>query len=181
MDERDLRILGRLPQLCFLVMKVTSVGEVVFNDTRSHDDACLFQKLRRCTMKYSKGVRFLLPNQDSGSVSFLMREVEASMVLGSSERLDTVCKGAGVAPTPMPRFQKLSFTLYVKEFIKDHNQDDGCVSLALQCFASLQNVQALIHCGDGTSAAEVGQVEAALRRAADGHPNRPTLEVIRTG
>jgi hypothetical protein len=103
------------------------------------------------------------------------------MVLGSSERLDTVRKGAGVAPTTMPSFQELSFTLYVKEFIKDHNQDDGCVSLALQCFASLQNVQALIHCGDGTSAVEVGQVEAALRRAADGHPNRPTLEVMRTG
>jgi hypothetical protein len=55
----------------------------------------------------------------------------------------------------------------------------GCVSLALEYFASLQNVRVGIKCDNDSSAAEVEQVEAVLRRAADVHPNRPTLKVDR--
>jgi hypothetical protein len=81
----------------------------------------------------------------------------------------------------MPSFRELSFDAYVQEFIKDvGNHDDGCVSLALEYFASLRYVQALIDCDGETSAAEVEQLKAALLRAADAHPNRPTLKVIRT-
>jgi hypothetical protein len=42
--------------------------------------------------------------------------------------------------------------------------------------SGFRNVDARIHCDD-SSATEVQQVEAALRRAVDAHPNRPTLEV----
>jgi disease resistance protein RPM1 len=79
----------------------------------------------------------------------------------------------------MPSAQKLWFTLYVQEFIKDGNHDNDRVSLALEYFASLQNVYVRIHCDGASSAAEVEQVEAALRRAADAHPNRPTLKLHR--
>lgn len=54
---------------------------------------------------------------------------------------------------------------------------DGFV---LHYFASLQDV--FVHiCCRGASAAEVGEAEAVLRRAADVHPNRPTLNVTRIG
>jgi disease resistance protein RPM1 len=180
MDEQGLRILGGLPQLHFLDLVVYSIAEVVCDNTRADDDACIFQNLRRCSIWY-KGVRFLLPSQEeSRSVSFCTRYVGASMILGSQWE-DTLCRAVGVAPTLMPSAQKLWFTVCVQEFIKDvGNHDDGWVSLALGYFASLQNVQALIDSDDGTSAADVEQVEAALRRAADVHPNRPTVQVIRT-
>jgi disease resistance protein RPM1 len=176
MDEQDLRILGGLPQLRFLDLEVHSTAKVVCNNTRADDDACcLFQKLRRCSMWYREGVRLLLPSHEDS-----MRNVRTSMRLGSG-KLDTICKAAGVARTPMPSFRELSFDAYVQEFIKDvGNHDDGCVSLALEYFASLRYVQALIDCDGETSAAEVEQLKAALLRAADAHPNRPTLKVIRT-
>jgi disease resistance protein RPM1 len=141
MDEQDLRILGGLPQLRFLDLEVYSTAKVVCNNTRTeYDDACcLFQKLRRCSIWYHEGVQLLLPShEDSGSFSFRMRNVRTSMRLGS-EKLDTICKATGVARTPMPSFQELSFDVYVQEFIKDvGNHDDGCVSLALEYFASLR-------------------------------------------
>jgi disease resistance protein RPM1 len=174
-EQEDMRILGGLPQLCFLDLGVDSIAEVGCNNTRTDDDACLFQKLRRCSLRYT-GVRLLLPSQeDSSSVSFSMWNVDASMVLGSKTQ-----DAAGVAPTLMPSIQKLGFTVCVQE-MKDGNHNDDCVSLALEYFASLHNVKVCIDCDDDSSRAEVEQVEAVLRRAADLHPNRPTLEVWATG
>jgi hypothetical protein len=180
MDEQDLRILGKLPQLSLLYLVVhNSIAEVDCNNNTTTDDdgCCLFQKLRSCTIWYYRGVRFLLPSQEasSSSVSFCMLNVRASMRFGS-ERDTTVCKAAGLTPTLMPSAHKLWFTVFVQEVIKgDHDR----VSLALGYFASLQNICVNIY-GDGdSSAAEVQQVEAALRRAADAHLNRPTLMLER--
>jgi disease resistance protein RPM1 len=105
-----------------------------------------------------------------------MLNVTASMHFGSET---TVCKAARLTPTLMPSAQKLWFRVHVQEFIKDGNHDIDRVSLALEYFASLQNVVVNIHNDGASSAAEVEQVEAALRRAADAHPNRPTLELHR--
>ena len=66
----------------------------------------------------------------------------------------------------------------MREF-KDSNDDD-CGSLGLGYFASFQNLIVDLD-RNGASAAEVEEVEAALRRAADVHPNRPTLEMRRFG
>jgi disease resistance protein RPM1 len=187
MDEQDLRILGKLPQLRFLELVVqNSIAEVDCNNKTTTDDdgCCLFQKLRSFTIWYYRGVRFLLPSQEASgsSVSFCMPSVRASMQYGSEREDTTICKAAaGPTPTLMPSAQELLFTVYAQEFIKDGNHDSDRVSLALEYFASLQNVVVNIH-GDGaSSAAEVEQVEASLRRAADGHPNRPTLQVTRIG
>jgi disease resistance protein RPM1 len=183
MDEQDLRIIGKLPQLKFLYLAVhNSIAEVECNNKTTTDDdgCCLFQKLRRCTIWYREGVRFLLPSQEASgsSVSFCMLNVTASMHFGSET---TVCKAARLTPTLMPSAQELRFKLYVQEFIKDCNHDSDRVSLALEYLASLQNVEVYIYSDGDSSAVEVEQVEAALRRAADGHPNRPTLQVTRIG
>jgi disease resistance protein RPM1 len=188
-DEQDLRILGKLPQLSFLFLVVHSIAEVDCNNntttdnTTTDDDAgCLFQKLRSCTIRYCDGVRFLLPSQeDSGSsVSFFMHLVRASMILGS-QRDDTARnKAAGLSPTLlMPGVQDLEFGVYVQEFIKDGNHHGYYVSLTLDYFASLQSVRVHIYDDGASSAAEVDQVEAALCRVADAHPNRPRLELKR--
>jgi disease resistance protein RPM1 len=175
MDEQDLRILGKLPHLSFLYLVVhNSIAEVDCNNNTTTDDdgCCLFRKLRSFTIWYYEGVRFLLPSQEaSGSrVLFSMHSVRASMQYGS-EREDTL--------TLMPSVQKLSFAVYVQEFIKDGNHNNDCISLALDYFGSLQNVHVNIYRDGASSAAEVDQVEAALRRAADAHPNRPRLELNR--
>jgi disease resistance protein RPM1 len=179
MDEQDLRNLGGLPQLRFLHLDVHSItAEVDCNNSRTDDDGCcLFQNLIRCSIK-SRVVRLLLPSQEgsSSSVSFCMLNVEASMRLGS-ERADSVCKAAGVAPTLMPSVQELSFLIYLKEFIEDGNQDQDRVSLAMEYFASLQDVSVSIDTNDYVyrDDADEEQVKAALRHAVDVHPNRPTL------
>jgi disease resistance protein RPM1 len=102
------------------------------------------------------------------------------MQYGSEREDTTICKAAaGLTPTLMPSAQELWFTLYVQEVIKDGNHDSDRVSLALEYFASLQNIDVDIYYDGASSAAEVEQVEAALRRAADAHPNRPRLELNR--
>jgi disease resistance protein RPM1 len=184
MDEKDLRMLGKLPQLKFLCLAArNSIAVDCNNKTTADDDAgCLFQKLRRCTIRYYEGVRFLLPSQeDSGSsILFCMHNVTAFMQYGSEREDTTICKAAaGLTPTLMPSAQDLWFEIYVQEFIEDGNHDSDCVSLALEYFASLQNVEVSIHGNGASSAAEVEQVEAALHRAADAHPNRPRLELNR--
>jgi disease resistance protein RPM1 len=185
MDEQDLRILGKLPQLSFLYLVVqNSIAEVDCNNNTTTDDdgCCLFRKLRSFTIWYYEGVRFLLPSQEaSGSrVLFSMHSVRASMQYGSEREDTTICKAAaGLTPTLMPSAQELWFTLYVQEVIKDGNHDSDRVSLALEYFASLQNIDVDIYYDGASSAAEVEQVEAALRRAADAHPNRPRLELNR--
>jgi disease resistance protein RPM1 len=186
MDEQDLRIIGKLPQLRFLYLAVhNSIAEVDCNNKTTTDDdgCCLFQKLRSFSIWHREGVRFLLPSQEDSdsSVLFFMHSVRANMILGS-QREDTVRnKAAGLSPTLMPSAQELWFWVYAQEFIKDGNHNNDCISLALDYFGLLQNVHVKI-CRDGaSSAAEVEQVEAALRCAVDGHPNRPTLQVTRVG
>lgn len=99
-----------------------------------------------------------------------MVSVDASMLLGSQGKDGKT----GVAPTLMfPCLQQLRARVGAKEFNLD------CGSLVLQYFASLQNVKVNIIC-TGASAAKVGAVEAAVQRAADVHPNHPTLVVTRS-
>jgi disease resistance protein RPM1 len=151
------------------------------NTTTDDDGCCLFRKLRSFTIWYYEGVRFLLQSQeDSGSsVLFFMHTVTASMQYGSEREDTTICKAAGLTPTLIPSAHELWFTVYAQEFIKDGNHDNDCVSLTLDYFASLQNVHVSVNYDDDSSAAEVEQVEAALRRAADAHPNRPILKLER--
>jgi disease resistance protein RPM1 len=181
MDEQDLRIIGKLPQLKFLYLVVqNSIAEVDCNNNTTTDDdgCCLFQKLRSFTICYYEGVRFLLPSQEGSgsSVLFCMHYAKASMQYGSEREDTTICKAAGLTPTLIPSAQELWFRVHAQEVIKDGNHNNDCISLALDYFPSLQDVHVKIYDDGASSAAEVDQVEAA-----DGHPNRPTLQVTRIG
>ncbi|CAN6382161.1 unnamed protein product [Urochloa humidicola] len=162
----DLRILGELPELHYLDLRVHRTVQLVCTGA-TDDVACLFRKLRRCKLYWSGGVRFLSRDEDSGGgVSIRTGRLRGSMLLGSGRNKD-------VAPTLLPSLQELTFWIDAHDFNKD---GDG--SLSLEYFASLQQCKVTIG-RSGATAVEVEQVEAALRRAADVHPNRPTLEVER--
>ncbi|CAO2153096.1 unnamed protein product [Urochloa humidicola] len=179
MDEQGLRILGELPELRDLELQVltptTGLPWIPITDSTG-DGYLLFQKLRRCRL-WSREVRFLLSTKDEsgGSVSLRVRSVEASMISGSE--WEGVCSGiAGMTPSA----QKLEFTVTARGF-KNSNENNGdWGSLDLEFFASVKNLRVEIDCKDAT-AAEVEEVEAALRRAAEVHPNRPTLVMLRDG
>ncbi|CAN6226858.1 unnamed protein product [Urochloa humidicola] len=163
--QGDLRILRELPELQYLDLRVESVVQLVCTSA-TDDGACLFRKLRHCNLYCFGGVRLLSSEEDSGGVSIHTGWLQGSMLLGSGRNKD-------VAPTLLPSLQNLDFGIDVQDF--KHN---GNGSVSLEYFASLQYGRVSINC-EGASAAEVEQVEAALRRAADVHPNRPTLEVER--
>ncbi|CAO2150524.1 unnamed protein product [Urochloa humidicola] len=179
MDEQDLIVLGELPQLCDLSLRVRSGTEVMIgsnpcSSATDDDGGCLllFQKLRHFRIFYG-GIKF--KDHQSGSLGFRMRYASASMLLlGSAERKEG--KASGIAPTLIPSAQKLEFIVPVRAFID--GIDGGCVSLALEYFTSLHSLRVAIF-WEGASLAEMEQVEAALQRAADIHPNRPTLEMQR--
>ncbi|CAL4985812.1 unnamed protein product [Urochloa decumbens] len=186
MDEQGLRILGELPELRDLELQVlrptTGVPWIpIIGTTDSTGDGyLLFQKLRRCSL-WSREVGFLLSTKDEsgGSVSLRVRSGEASMILGSEWK--GVCSGiGGVTPTLMPSAQKLDFTVRARGFKNSNDNSGDWGSLDLEYFASVKNVRVEIDCEDA-AAAEVEEVEAALRRAAEVHPNRPILEMLRDG
>ncbi|CAL4979545.1 unnamed protein product [Urochloa decumbens] len=172
-DEQDLRILGGLPELRCLSLDVKSTTEVVSNtESTTYDiagDGKLFQKLRRCILRYFSVRVLSSKDDDSGSISFRLRDLEASMLLRCQS-------DKSVALTLMPSAQRLEFYVHAKEFMISA----GCGSLSLEYFASVRNVVVIVDCAFVTTAV-VEEVEGALRHVADVHPNCPTLEVRRAG
>ncbi|CAO1943881.1 unnamed protein product [Urochloa humidicola] len=158
LDAQDLTILGELPELCDLELQVLSTVQLV-RTNGTDDDACLFRKLRGCTLRWY-GVR-LLSSADSCGVSIHMGHLDG-FIWGSRR----------MAPTLLPSVEVLQLRMPVQDW-KDDN-----ASLVLEYFAWLQKVTVYMDCR-GASAAEVEQVVAALQRAADVHPNRPTLELTK--
>ncbi|CAL4985277.1 unnamed protein product [Urochloa decumbens] len=80
-----------------------------------------------------------------------------------------------VAPTVMPSLEFLEFFFFVRT-LKDCNND--CSNIGLECLKALQKVTVRIGC-QGASVSEVEEAEAALRHAAEVHPNHVILEPIR--
>ncbi|CAM0942649.1 unnamed protein product [Alopecurus aequalis] len=80
-------------------------------------------------------------------------------------------------PGAMPSLESIEFDVHVRA-LKDANFDFDFGSLEnLPC---LREVRVFIDC-ENTTATEVDEVEAAVRRAVDIHPNHPILEVHRWG
>ncbi|CAL4990363.1 unnamed protein product [Urochloa decumbens] len=158
---RDLRILGRLPELHYLELRVQSKVELVC--TGITEDAGLFRKLRCCKLFWYGGIRMLSSLDHLYDITISTMRLEGSMVLGSGRNKD-------VAPTLLPSIQELWFRMRARDF------KAGNPSFGLEFFASVKNVTVEIDC-DGAYAAKVKHVEAALRHAAHVHPNCPTLEV----
>ncbi|TVU38939.1 hypothetical protein EJB05_12336, partial [Eragrostis curvula] len=164
MDEKGLEFVARLPELYFLSLNMSSTT------TMSHISASngYFQKLRTCEIAVSM-IQFQCEEEDS-SVSFRIWNGFDAMPFGSGKN------DCSVTPsTVMPNLEVLSSRVFVRA-LKDGNGD--CANIGLQCLTSLQQVQVDLDC-EGASAAEVEEAEAALRKANEVHPNRPTLSLWR--
>ncbi|CAN6226856.1 unnamed protein product [Urochloa humidicola] len=103
--QGDLRILGELPELQYLELKVVSLVQLVCTSA-TDDGACLFRKLRRCNLACFGGVRLLSSEEDSGGVSIHTGWLEGSMLLGSGRNKD-------VAPTLLPSLQNLDSRSFI--------------------------------------------------------------------
>ncbi|CAN6374626.1 unnamed protein product [Urochloa humidicola] len=162
MDEEDLKVIGKMPELWDLLLPTSSTVTI----SNIADDG-YFHKLRSFSM-LSSMVQFLL-NEDS-SISFHMWNGEDAMPFGPKKNDE-----GRVAPTIMPSLEFLEFFFFVRA-LKDCNGD--CSNIGLECLAVLQKVTVRIGC-QGASVSEVEKAEAALRHAAEVHPNHVTLELIR--
>ncbi|CAM0149558.1 unnamed protein product [Urochloa decumbens] len=76
-------------------------------------------------------------------------------------------------PRFMPSLQKLHFLAHIQA-VRDHRY---CNNLGLEYLPSLREISVEILIPRDASDAEVERMEAALRCAADFHPNRPTLHM----
>jgi hypothetical protein len=152
-QEQDMEILGRLPELCYLKLSSDYTRLVSIRKTTGDDLHRYFRKLRFFLAPFSL-VQFDSHGCESGD-------------------------DAATAPfIMMPSLEALVFSVYVR-FIKDMDIQPGLGDLlGFENVAgtSLQRVTATIQCED-TTAVEVEEAKAALAHAADLHPNCPTLRI----
>ncbi|KAJ1274983.1 hypothetical protein BS78_05G101500 [Paspalum vaginatum] len=159
--EKDLKIIGLIPELSDLLLLTSS--SVTINIA----NCAYFHKLRSCSM-LSSMFQFLR-NEDS-SISFHMWNGEDDIPFGPKKDRER-----SKVPTIMPGLEFLEFFFFART-MKDCN--GYCSNIGLEYLTALQKVTIRIGC-EGVSAAEVEKAEGALRHAAEVHPNRPTLELIR--
>ncbi|XP_066339526.1 disease resistance protein RGA5-like [Miscanthus floridulus] len=161
-EEQDLKVIGKMPELHDLLLPTSSTVTI-----SNIAEGGYFKKLRSCSM-LSSMVQFLR-NEDS-SVSFHMWNGEDATPFGTRK------DGEGsVAPTVMPCLEFLEFFFFVQTMKYCNGY---CSSIGLEYLTALKKVTVRIGC-QGASVVEVEEAEAALRRAAEVHPNHPTLELIR--
>ncbi|KAJ1277310.1 hypothetical protein BS78_05G285000 [Paspalum vaginatum] len=183
-DDQDLKILGRLPELRFLGLQLCCSATV---SNVSDCDAVYFPKLRCCRLK--KSMVLFVANKEDKSVSFHLwdgygdiampstspDELQTSMRFDSGhEKKGSICrKGAAAIAPPlfMPSLETIEFRVH-HWAVEDHRYYDN---LNLDYLSSLRKIDVIIDPPDGTPGEELEKVEVALRRAADRHPNRPTL------
>jgi hypothetical protein len=169
-DQQDLKNLGSLPELCFLHL-ISRSSATISNVNDS--DAGYFQKLRYCRMGDMSTVWFL-PGKDGKSLSFYIwngKDDIVAMSFGSGST-GAISSSGTAGPTFMPHLQMLSFLIYVRA-LRDHCYSDN---FGLEHLPSLREIEVEI-LYTAASAEEVDQVEAALRHAANVHPNHPVLVI----
>ncbi|KAK3162890.1 hypothetical protein QOZ80_1BG0095030 [Eleusine coracana subsp. coracana] len=162
MDEHDLKVIGKMPELRDLLLPTSSTVAI-----SNIADGSYFHKLRSFSM-LSSMVQFLL-NEDS-SISFHIWNGDDAMPFGPKKDSE-----GRVAPTIMPGLEFLEFFFFVRTF-KDCNGDFR--NIGLECLTALQKVTVRIGC-QGASILEVEEAEAVLRHVAEAHPNHVALELIR--
>lgn len=165
MDEKGLELLGRLPELCSLSL-FTEATVTISNVSASNSG--YFQKLRICWM-YRSMLQFRCTEEDS-SVSFHIWNGIDAMPFGSSKNDRSL-----PAYTVMCNLEVLASRIYVRA-LNDGKGD--CGNIGLEYLSSLRKFEVFIHC-DGAYVAEVDEVESALRKATEVHPNRPALNMYR--
>ncbi|KAG0530867.1 hypothetical protein BDA96_05G224000 [Sorghum bicolor] len=171
MDEHDLKLLARLPALCYLKLRTEST---VTASNINAGDGCFFQKLRHLWTE-SITVQFEQPNEKDGSVSFHMWNYSKQHAMPFVSRKSNDSSKSVVPRGVMPNLENLRFEIPLKA-IKDNNGDYG--SFGLEYLPSIRKLSGPIDC-EGVSAKEVDAALAALRNACKVHPNNPTFEMYK--
>jgi disease resistance protein RPM1 len=166
-DEQDLKLLARLPVLCYL--DLTTESTITAGNINA-GDGCFFQKLRY--FQNSGMVLFEQPNEEDASISLHMWNGDDAMPFASRKRNDS----RKVVPSGvMPNLEVLQFVVPLRA-LRDNNGD--CGSIGLEYLPSLQELRGWIDCED-VPVAESDAEFAALRNACNVHPNHPTLRMYK--
>ncbi|XP_066336057.1 disease resistance protein RGA5-like [Miscanthus floridulus] len=165
MDEQDLKLLARLPALCFLSLGTKST---VTASNINAGDGCFFQKLRNLGTNLM--VQFEQPNKEDASISLHIWNGEDAMPFASGKSNDS---RKAVPSGVMPNLEALRFDVPLRA-LKDNNSE--CGNIGLEYLPSLHVLRGLIVCS-GVSAAEGDAALAALRNACNVHPNHPTCDM----
>ncbi|CAD6251577.1 unnamed protein product [Miscanthus lutarioriparius] len=169
MDEQDLKLLARLPALCYLYL--TTESTVTASNINSSDRS-FFQKLRQFVTNAM--VLFEQANEEDTSVSLHMWNGEDAMPFASRKNNDS----RKVVPSDvMPNLEMLDFDVPLRA-LKD-NYSDYCGNIGLEYLPSLRELRGCIVCED-VPVAERDAALAALRDACNVHPNHPTFRMHRS-
>lgn len=162
MNEQNLRILGGLPELRHLGLRVLSTVTVNVDV----DDDGFFQKLVYLDLPWS--TVHLALNEDT-TISFTVWNPEDNVVFGSGEKGEECIVRA---PSVMRNLRLLHFYVDVEALVRNNG---SCDRLGLEYLPSLQNVVVRFTAWlDDNKRREKG----ALRHAIEVHPNRPTLNLF---
>ncbi|WVZ49802.1 hypothetical protein U9M48_001128 [Paspalum notatum var. saurae] len=159
-DDQCLKILGGLPELCYL--QLFTWGGRATVATTATDTQGYFLKLRSCLLPDSM-IQFVV-NEDDSSVSFTIWHRSDDAPEFAPKMMQASCRAA--ARAVMPKLEALYFR------VNNGSHDN----LGLERLACLQKVRVDLDCWDALVDV-VKEEEAALRHAIQIHPNRPTLEI----
>ena len=169
MDEQDLKLLARLPVLCYL--NLTTWSTVTASNINSSDRS-FFQKLRYFVT--NQMVQFEQPDEEDAGVSLHIWNGEDATPIASRNSNDS----RKVIPSSvMPNLKVLYFNVYLRA-LKD-NYRDYCGNIGLEYLPSLRELRGCIVCED-VPVAERDVALAALRDACNVHPNHPTFRMLRS-
>ncbi|CAL4942880.1 unnamed protein product [Urochloa decumbens] len=164
--DQCLKILGGLPELCYLELHIDS-GRATLTGTATR---VYFYKLRSFLLHDSM-VQFVV-NEEESSVSFTIWDgSDDDAPAFGPKRKQGNCS---VARPVMPNLEVLYFHVDVNDLTARHN--GSCDNLGLEYLVSLEEVGVDLCC----SFADVGAAEkeeTALKHAIQVHPNRPTLKL----
>ncbi|XP_066381404.1 disease resistance protein RPP8-like [Miscanthus floridulus] len=168
MDELDLKLLARLPALCYLYLITEST---VTASNINSSDRSFFQKLRYFATNAM--VQFEQPDVEDTSVSLHMWNGDDAMPFASRKSNDS----RKVVPSGvMPNLEVLCFDVPLWKLKGNHS--DYCGNIGLEYLPSLRKLRGRIFSG-GMPAMERDAAFAALRDACNVHPNNPTLRTLR--
>ncbi|XP_066383362.1 disease resistance protein RGA5-like [Miscanthus floridulus] len=169
MDEQDLKLLARLPVLCYL--NLTTWSTVTASNINSSDRS-FFQKLRY--FEFNQMVQFEQPDEEDASVSLHIWNGEDATAIASRNSSDS----RKVVPSGvMPNLEVLCFNVNLRA-LKD-NYRDYCGNIGLEYLPSLRELRGWIIRGD-MPVAESDAALAPLRDACNVHPNHPTFRMLRS-
>lgn len=162
MDEQDMKLLARLPALCFLELETRSTVTISISVI---DGDSYFQKLRYFNVNAM--VQFQQqPNEDSSVAMHVWNGAGAMPSFGSGKS----CCSKVVPSAVTPNLEVLKFEVPLRALMDDNGV---CGNFGWEYLHSLREVRGTIYGFD------VSAAEAALRNACQVHHNHPTLHLRR--